>query len=539
MSSRLRCHCLPKLIARLVHGLVVAASLMALSVLPAAADGWSPVAPGVDYQQLRGAGPSRVFVIRMDRSQPELTLETALAQRQLTDGTATVSQMVATYDQSLTAWEPAWGSRMHVVAAINGSFHDLETGVPHSGMVSSGWYIRRFDDLGGGSGFAWRLDGSAMIGGCVRHPADAQRITVIDSNASHPLAEINRRPAGNELAVFTHHYGRRTPAAGTLAVMVQMDQPLAILDYPEMASGTVIEVAAGSEGRPIPFDQVIVTGRGTGAAWLRDQVEVGSRVGFSMQIDHYQPDCQTRRGGSWSETYASLSGSFEFLMDGEIRSFDDPGARARNPRSAICFNDDYLYLVVVDGRNPGVSEGMTIDELAAFCRDDLGADWGINQDGGGSSALWVDGEIVNQPSDGHERPVSNALMLVAVEPIERSTRFTPGDLVETSALVDLSVGPGHNYQTPLDAGAGQRGIVLADPHGLHGVLATGAYWWKVDFDGQIGWVSEDRLEAAGAGAALSVNPPEAGVDDLRDLLISQRWLQARAIHLRQFLLGGW
>ena len=36
-------------------------------------------------------------------------------------------------------------------------------------MVQSGWYAKRFDDLGGGSGFAWKLDRSAFIGECVDH----------------------------------------------------------------------------------------------------------------------------------------------------------------------------------------------------------------------------------------------------------------------------------------------------------------------------------------------------------------------------------
>lgn len=524
---------------RVLHTLLLVTVLAAGAAVPVAAQGWTPVAPGVDYQQFRGAGPSRVFVVRMDRSQPNLTLETAIAQRQLEDGKATVSEMVGVYDQSLTAWEPAWGARMDVIAAINGSFHDIETGVPQSGMVSGGWYIRRFDDLGGGSGFAWRLDRSAMIGSCVRHPPDGQLLTVIETNASHRLAKINGRPAGNELAVFTHHYGRRMPAAGNLSVMVQMDQPLTILEYPEMATGTVVEVAAGSEGRTIPFDQAIVTGRGSAASWLRDNVEVGDRVGFSMRIDHYQSDCQAWRGVTWAETYASLSGSFEFLMDGEIRSFDDLGATVRNPRTAICFNDDYLYFVVVDGRNPGVSEGMTIEELGAFCRDDLGANWGINQDGGGSSALWVDGDIVNNPSDGHERPVANALMLVAVEPIERSTRFSPGAQIETTGPVDLSVGPGQNFQTPQDVGAGEVGTVLADPHGLDGVLATGSYWWKIGFQGRVGWVAEQDLELIGGESAAGAKPPQAELDDVKNLLASQLWLQARAVHLRQILLGGW
>lgn len=74
-----------------------------------------------------------------------------------------------------------------------------------------------------------------------------------------------------------------------------------------------------------------------------------------------------------------------------------------------------LFYVVVDGRQPGYSAGMTLRELAAFLRE-LGADEALNLDGGGSSAMVVPDlrgdsavTIVNRPSDKTERRVANGV----------------------------------------------------------------------------------------------------------------------------------
>jgi exopolysaccharide biosynthesis protein len=89
------------------------------------------------------------------------------------------------------------------------------------------------------------------------------------------------------------------------------------------------------------------------------------------------------------------------------------------PRSAIGYskNGRYLYLVVVDGRQPLYSEGMTVQELARLMQS-TGAYYAMNLDGGGSSTLVAQGRdgkprVLNSPIDqripGRERPVANHL----------------------------------------------------------------------------------------------------------------------------------
>ena len=70
-----------------------------------------------------------------------------------------------------------------------------------------------------------------------------------------------------------------------------------------------------------------------------------------------------------------------------------------------------LMLLVIDGRSE-TSRGATLEETARILKDH-GAREALNFDGGGSSALWVAGSLINQPSDrGGERKVSSVLALV-------------------------------------------------------------------------------------------------------------------------------
>jgi len=115
--------------------------------------------------------------------------------------------------------------------------------------------------------------------------------------------------------------------------------------------------------------------------------------------------------------YNALSGETMLVMGGQ--ALPDLDHVQLHPRTAIGYsrNGRYLYLVVADGRQPLYSEGMTLADLADLMLS-LGAQYAMNLDGGGSSALVVEGgdgepRILNSPIDsyvpGRERPVANHL----------------------------------------------------------------------------------------------------------------------------------
>jgi hypothetical protein len=84
----------------------------------------------------------------------------------------------------------------------------------------------------------------------------------------------------------------------------------------------------------------------------------------------------------------------------------------RHPRTAVAkMKDGKFLMITVDGRQPGVSVGMNLNELAEYLLG-LGAVDAMNLDGGGSTTMFLDGKVVNKPSDKEgERKVSDAIIV--------------------------------------------------------------------------------------------------------------------------------
>lgn len=72
-------------------------------------------------------------------------------------------------------------------------------------------------------------------------------------------------------------------------------------------------------------------------------------------------------------------------------------AKASNPRTAIGIIDDLHYVFVVSDGRTDESEGLTLYQLAEFM-ETLGVDTAYNLDGGGSSTIYFNGQVVNNPT---------------------------------------------------------------------------------------------------------------------------------------------
>jgi exopolysaccharide biosynthesis protein len=95
----------------------------------------------------------------------------------------------------------------------------------------------------------------------------------------------------------------------------------------------------------------------------------------------------------------SIDAATEGVLDPSDLSFGYAWANARQPRTMAGVDaEGRLILATVDGRQTGGSEGFTIQEAATFMRS-LGAVNALNLDGGGSTAMAVNGVLVNKPSD--------------------------------------------------------------------------------------------------------------------------------------------
>ena len=99
------------------------------------------------------------------------------------------------------------------------------------------------------------------------------------------------------------------------------------------------------------------------------------------------------------------------VEDGEIavRENDEVGqAMVSNPRTAIAMIEPLHYLLIVADGRTDESAGLSLYELAAFCQE-LGASVAYNLDGGGSSTMVLNGEIVNHPTTNGRRTSERAV----------------------------------------------------------------------------------------------------------------------------------
>lgn len=122
--------------------------------------------------------------------------------------------------------------------------------------------------------------------------------------------------------------------------------------------------------------------------------------------------------GVWN----TLSFGPALLEDGEIvegieevevdTNFGNHSIQGEQPRTAVgVIDENHLVFVVVDGRSEGYSDGVTMTELAEIMQG-LGATTAYNIDGGGSSTMYFNGSLVNNPlGTGEERGTSDILYI--------------------------------------------------------------------------------------------------------------------------------
>ncbi len=232
------------------------------------------------------------------------------------------------------------------------------------------------------------------------------RSTVTASSGTAELTRMNSgTPVGGTLAGYTAEgwplespldeqcYALLKPA-GAPAV-----RPDGVVETP-LRAGTP---RCGGPRPALPPSGTLVAAEpsGPGAAFVRSlttdaAVTMTTQLGFAGAVD-------------------ALGGNPRLVVDGAVadREVDGSGEFfGRHSRTAVgATADGRLLLVVVDGRQPGYSRGMTLRELAELLQR-LGAHDAINLDGGGSSEMVVNGLSASRPSDGRSRGIANALVVL-------------------------------------------------------------------------------------------------------------------------------
>ena len=281
------------------------------------------------------------------------------------------------------------------LVAVNGDLGSTISGRPVHPFALDGDLVQTSPVLG--AMFSISSDGTMRIG---KPTEQTLSITEVDTGETWPIASWNHGgPAPGELTAHTAVGGAiEAPRAFTCSVRLLPDGPSGETDVGSTRTYSVDQAGCFSN-RLQPGEGVVVSAVPTTdeATFIR-----ALTPGESMRID-------------WSlgvpGVTDAMGGSTVLMQDGHIVLGTCTGAIcSRNPRTAIGLTaDGRIALVVVDGRQSG-SVGMSLGELANFFQR-LGVDSAMNLDGGGSSSMVVRGRVVNHPSDGFERSVTNALLV--------------------------------------------------------------------------------------------------------------------------------
>ena len=208
-------------------------------------------------------------------------------------------------------------------------------------------------------------------------------------NVSIPIDAVNQPRHGNQLVIYTPEYAEST---------LTTEDGLELI----LVKGKVVGIH--SRDALIPPDGVVVSAGGEKKSQL-EHIRLGENVKLDYSVNR-----------PWNIIKHAVCGGPRLIsngkrdIDGKQERFSRSIIYGRHPRTAVAitFDGDLLF-VVVDGRTKR-NAGMKLKELANYLQR-LGARQAINLDGGGSSSMIIKGRIVNHPSDGGERRISNGILI--------------------------------------------------------------------------------------------------------------------------------
>jgi hypothetical protein len=350
-------------------------------------------------------GPWSIHVLQLARHRRDLLVQSAMG----TDATGQFARVPLT---ELAGRETLKGT--DVLAIINGDFDMAEPyfGVPVGLAITGG----KIQSAGGDP----RPVMSIFVSGRPSIGMPDVRMQAQVGKSHWPIATFNK-PLGyaksSGLRMYSRAFRTSVKAAKPFRAIVitALDRPLPP-DAQTKIIGTISEIRNPATEQIIPENALLLAESADtkdSQSKLR-KLSVGTRVTVRMLMRmNRQPDIRE-----------AIAGLPILVMNGQVAIVGELTGyiKQRHPRTAVCYNEQSTMFVVVDGRQPKLSVGMTLEELANLMVS-LGCTEAMNTDGGGSTEMAVSVpqknspgtsklEIVNSPSDGPERGRPNAWMIV-------------------------------------------------------------------------------------------------------------------------------
>ena len=267
--------------------------------------------------------------------------------------------------------------RTNSIAAVNGGYFKPQTGVPLGSLMIDGkMYTGPVYDRVALGIFEDRYEV-----GRVRFEG-----SITGNNHTIKIDNINQpRMLSSYVLAYTRDWGKYAPASPRYGVQLQI-------------KGNKI-LAASANPLSIPEDGYVLVGPKSELGKLFGAEEIEMKLGTNPK---------------WENVKHIISGGPYLVKNGnifvDIKEEKLLSIGGRNPRTAIGYTaDNNLIIVTADGRE-GSSIGLTLTELASLMKS-LGCVNAINLDGGGSTVMYVNGQIVNQPPQAGGIALSNAVVI--------------------------------------------------------------------------------------------------------------------------------
>ena len=265
--------------------------------------------------------------------------------------------------------------RENAIAAINGGYFKPQTGVPLGTlMINKEVYTGPIYDRVAMGIFD---DGYGM--------ARVQLKASVDTNIGGlKIDNINQpRMLSTNTLVYTPTWGKTAPPCPKYGKAIAID------------NGKLAGTSYGA--MEIPQDGFVI---------------VGPEKNINTIIKAKKFKLNVKMNPDWNGVNHIISGGPYLVKNNEI--YVDMTAQklsaigGRNPRTAIGYTkDNHLILMTADGRE-GASIGLTLMELAALMKE-FGCVNAMNLDGGGSTVMYVKGQVVNKPAENGGIPLSHTL----------------------------------------------------------------------------------------------------------------------------------
>jgi hypothetical protein len=344
------------------------------------------VGPGVTYISERsGDTPWAVFAVKIDRSRTDLHLTTLLANNKIFE-LETVPDMAKNLPKEMG--KP--------VVAINGDWFDLPAGPYQGDLLNTFIHRGELISLPSWGDTFWidaknqpHLDKVGIL------------LNVVWGDGSKTPLALDGPRKDDGAALYTPVLGKSTHTKGGRELVLEKsgDGDWLPLRLGCTLTAKVKEIRETGDS-PIPADGMVLSISPN----MKPQptVAIGDKITFLATSTPDMTGAETAIGGGPT-----------LIRDSKIIDFGK-GEQPRHPRTIVGWNDTHIYFIVVDGRRTNWSVGMTSSEEAQLVQR-LGCTNALNLDGGGSSTLWLNDQIMNMPSDGKPRPVGNGLAVVRRE----------------------------------------------------------------------------------------------------------------------------